>query len=119
VITAFVLLGAAFVFLTIIIAALYFQVIRPMQAEQVEQRKRQDEQEDTIARNAEATIGLYFAQRREINECTQFVHSFKPQLARATSDVSVDGEPITERTQVKPIDECPATQPSNRECRQS
>jgi predicted hydrocarbon binding protein len=107
---ALVLLGAAFVFLAIIVAALYFQVIRPMRAEQAQQK-------DTIARNAGATIGLYFAQRREINECTRFVRSFKPQLALATPDASVDEKPTTERTQVKSNDECPATQPSNRECR--
>jgi predicted hydrocarbon binding protein len=108
VIYALILLGAAFVFLAIVVAALYFQIIRPMQAEQAQQK-------DTIARNAGATIGLYFAQRREINECTQFVRSFKPRLALANSGSSIDEEPTTERTQVKPIDECPPTQPSNRE----
>jgi predicted hydrocarbon binding protein len=112
VIYALVLLGAAVVFLAIVVVALYFQIIRPMQTEQAQQK-------DTIVRNAGATIGLYFAQRREINECTQFVRSFKPQLALATSDVLGDEDPTTERMQVKPIDECPPTQPSNRERRQS
>jgi hypothetical protein len=60
------LLGSAVVFLAIVVCFLYFQIIRPM-------RRRQEEQEDTIRRNAGASIGLYMTHCREIHSLANTV----------------------------------------------
>jgi flagellar biosynthesis/type III secretory pathway M-ring protein FliF/YscJ len=102
------LLGAAVVFLAIVVALLYFQIVRPMQ-------RKQTEQEDTIARNAGATIGLFFANRKEINAMSVSVKRMSQRMytepAACLALPSYDTEPQTDRL---PVLEGPATARSAR-----
>lgn len=103
------------VFLGIAFVAVYVQIIRPMQQELRQTRAKQAEQEDMIARNAGATAGLYFANRREINELTRSLYSQGQKIAFVESYAfpvlpEVDEAPNTQRDK----DECPKTIRSNR-----
>jgi hypothetical protein len=120
---ALIILGASLTFLSIAFVAVLFCIVLPMReelaktkAEQSEQRARQDEHEDTIARNAGATIGLYMVNRREINELSKSVYTLTQRFAYVESQACpelpevVDG-PITKR---QGTDECPVTSRSER-----
>lgn len=88
-IIALCLLGSLVVFLLVALLALYTQVIRPMK----EQLVRQD---DTIARNAGAAVGLYFAQCREINQLANKVELVEAYVVPV---VPVEEAPITVRSE--------------------
>lgn len=88
---ALCLLGAGFVFLAIVVGLLYFQIIRPMQRQLAEQN-------DTIVRNAEASVNLYFVQCRELNALQSkvaFVEAYTVPILP-----EVEKAPITARSPV-------------------
>jgi flagellar biosynthesis/type III secretory pathway M-ring protein FliF/YscJ len=84
------LLGAAVVFLAIVVALLYFQIVRPM-------REQIATQQDTIERNAGATIGLYTAHQRRLNVLSDKVE-FVEAYAVSTLP-KVEEAPITVRSE--------------------
>lgn len=108
IIAALLILGASLLFFAVVFVAVLFSIVLPMrerlaesQAEIEELRAKQTEQEDTIARNAWATIGLYMVNRREINELAKSTYAFGQKLAYVESTTGsvfdADAAPITER----------------------
>jgi len=108
IIAALLILGASLLFFAVVFAAVVFCIVLPMreklaetQAELDELRGKQTEQEDTIARNAWATIGLYMVNRREINELSKSTYTFGQKLAYVESATGnafdVDMAPVTEK----------------------
>lgn len=89
IIAALCLLGASLLFVVIVLVALYFNVVRPMQIRQIEQ-------DELIAKNAGATIGLYTAHQRRLNllsDKVAFVEAYAvPTLPK------VEAAPITVRS---------------------
>lgn len=81
IVATLLILGASLTFLSIAFIAVLFCIVLPMREDlartnaerdelrtkQEAQQRRQDEQEDTIARNAGASIGLYMATCRELH----------------------------------------------------
>ena len=123
IIATLIVLGASLTFLSIAFVAVLFCIVLPMseelaktKAEQNEQRAKQDEQGDTIARNAGATIGLYFVGRREVNELSKSVYAMRQRFAYVESQACPElpefgNGPITAR---QGPDECPTTARSER-----
>ena len=106
-IAALSILGAIVVFLLVAFVAVYTQIIRPM-------REQLAKQEDTIARNAGATIGLFFSSRNEINKIAETVGMRNQPLVHAATMpmfAASDDEPLTIR---QLFDECPTTKRSSR-----
>ena len=105
---ALLILGASLTFLSIAFVAVLFSIVLPMreklaktETELDELRAKQAEHEDTIARNAWATIGLYMVNRREINELSKSTYAFGQKLAYVESATGnafdFDAAPITEK----------------------
>lgn len=105
---ALLILGASLTFLSIAFVAVLFSIVLPMreklaktETELDELRAKQAEHEDTIARNAWATIGLYMVNRREINELSKSTYAFGQKLAYVESTTGnafdFDAAPITEK----------------------
>ena len=108
IIAVLLILGASLLFFAVVFVAVVFSIVLPMreklvktQAELDELRGKQTQQEDTIARNAWATIGLYMVNRREINELSKSTYAFGRRLAYVESTTGsafdVDAAPITEK----------------------
>ena len=108
IIAALLILGASLLFFAVAFVAVVFSIVLPMREKLVESqtkldelRAKQVEQEDTIARNAWATIGLYMVNRREINELSKSTYAFGQKLAYVESATgstfNVDAAPITEK----------------------
>lgn len=108
IIATLLILGASLLFFAVVFVAVIFSIVLPMreklaesQAEIEGLRAKQTEQEDTIARNAWATIGLYMVNRREINELSKSTYAFGQKLAYVESTTGsafdVDAAPITEK----------------------
>ena len=108
IIATLLILGASLLFFAVAFVAVLFSIVLPMreklaktQTELDELRAKQAEQEDTIARNAWASIGLYMVNRREINELSKSTYAFGQKLAYVESAtgsrVDIDAAPITEK----------------------
>lgn len=118
-IIALCVLACIVVFLAIAFVALYVQIVRPMRERMTAIQTKQAEQEDTIARNARASVGLYFFNRHETNAIAHVLYSQGQKIAFVESclDAKVDplllacdDAPITSRD----IESCPNTKRSNR-----
>ena len=119
---ALLILGASLTFLSIAFVAVLFSIVLPIrekltktETELDELRAKQAEHEDTIARNAWATIGLYMVNRREINELSKSTYTFGQKLAYVESATGnafdFDAAPITEKRMTT---EAPITSRSGR-----
>lgn len=122
IIAALLILGASLLFFAVVFVAVLFSIVLPMreklaktQTELDELRGKHTEQEDTIARNAWASIGLYMFNRREINELSKSTYAFGQKLAYVESTTGnafdVDAAPITEK---RTTTEAPITSRSGR-----
>lgn len=122
IIAALLILGGSLLFFAVVFVAVLFSIVLPMreqlaesQAEIEELRAKQAEHEDTIARDAWATIGLYMVNRREINELAKSTYAFGQKLAYVESTTGsafdVDAAPITEK---RTTTEAPITSRSGR-----
>lgn len=67
IIAALLILGASLLFVTIAFVAVLFCIVLPMRRELAEAKGEQARQEDTIERNAGASIGLYMSTCRELH----------------------------------------------------
>ena len=122
IIAALLILGASLLFFAVVFVAVVFSIVLPMreklaetQTELDELRSKQAEHEDTIARNAWASIGLYMVNRREINELAKSTYAVGQKLAYVESTTGsafdADMAPVTER---RTTTEAPITSRSGR-----